>query len=82
MVKPKFVFDPAKVEHLIINKQTDLEKIGKDPNVKWFGLEHKGVNFYQRYEPHGRPLLYKVSCPLIWQSSNFCPYAHRENRSR
>ena len=44
--KPKFVFDHAKVEHLIMNKESELQKIGRDPNVKWFGLEHKGVNFY------------------------------------
>ena len=27
--------------------------------VKWFGLEHKGVTFVPRYEPHGKPLLFK-----------------------
>ena len=42
---------------MIINKvATDTVK---DPNIKWYGLEHKGVVFYPRYEPHNKPLLFK-----------------------
>lgn len=32
-----------------------------DPNIKWHSMEHRGVIFYPRYEPHGKPLLFKVS---------------------
>ena len=43
-------------EHLIINKKMSDNK---DPNIKWEGLEHRGVTFYPRYEPHRKPLLFK-----------------------
>ena len=51
-------FKPADVEHLIINKPVPPFA---DPNIKWRSLEHRGVTFYPRYEPHGKPLLFKVS---------------------
>ena len=30
----------------------------RDPNLKWKTLEHRGVTFFQGYEPHGVKLLY------------------------
>ena len=51
-------FKEPDVDHLIINK---VKAPSTDPNIKWNSLEHKGVTFYPRYEPHGKPLLFKVS---------------------
>ena len=42
---------------MIINKPRGASIY--DPKIKWFGLEHKGVTFVPRYEPHGKPLLFK-----------------------
>ena len=42
---------------MIINKPRNASIY--DPKIKWFGLEHKGVSFVPRYEPHGKPLLFK-----------------------
>lgn len=49
-------FKEPDVDHLIINK---AKAPSTDPNIKWNSLEHKGVTFYPRYEPHGKPLLFK-----------------------
>jgi len=57
-VDVKMEFKMPDVAHLIINPER-IQK--RDPNIKWHSLEHKGVTFYPRYEPHGKKLLFKVS---------------------
>jgi hypothetical protein len=67
-VEPAYIEDKEAVlkrqGKLVIVKAEDE---GND--VKWGSLEHRGVTFEPRYEPHGVKVLYKVSKISI--SNNF-----------
>ena len=53
-------FDSQMNEDLLIGGDKS-EYPGDNQKVKWKSLEHRGVTFFQGYEPHGVKLLHKVS---------------------
>ena len=57
---PMFIENEEQVlrrnEKLIVVKQQN-----DNQDIKWNSLEHRGVTFESRYEPHGVKLLYNVS---------------------
>lgn len=63
-VVPAYVEDQETIlrrnEKLVVVKE---ENDGQD--IKWKSLEHRGVTFESRYEPHGVKLLYKVRIKVM-----------------